>query len=439
MRRVSSAAGTVRLDGSTRRRRRDCGLAAPSSRCGTIRRGPSRHRSTDGARVPAPRSWSAAARAATSPTQSSRRRTSTAAARRRSARILRALPVPDTVAFFAEHRRAAARRAGGKLFPDSNRSRDVLDALLRELDRLGGSTCAPSTASPPSAPRRRLRASTRRAGALRAGASCSPRAVCRCPRPAATAPASRSRARLGHTIVPTTPALAPLLLDDGTPLQRRRSAASPLPVRLELAVDGADRDAHFGLDAVDALRRQRPRRAGPVAALAPRARSTARAGGDRQPLPGRHLRDASDARVAGAGRGGSRAPRFRPRSRPCCRRRWRRSCSTGTGIAAVPHPRRPDPRGPPPRSCTRCCEWPLPVTGSRGYDYAEATAGGVDLSEIDPSTMESRRCPGLFLVGEMLDVDGRIGGFNFQWAWSSAMAGGRALGRRSAANRRAAP
>jgi len=72
--------------------------------------------------------------------------------------------------------------------------------------------------------------------------------------------------------------------------------------------------------------------------------------------------------------------------------------------------------------------WPLAVTGSRGYTYAEATAGGVALDEIDPATMESRVCSGLFLVGEILDVDGRIGGFNFQWAWSSAHVAGTALG-----------
>ena len=71
--------------------------------------------------------------------------------------------------------------------------------------------------------------------------------------------------------------------------------------------------------------------------------------------------------------------------------------------------------------------WPLDVTGSRGYTYAEATAGGVALDEIDPATMESRVCPGLFLVGEILDVDGRIGGFNFQWAWSSAHVAAAAL------------
>jgi predicted flavoprotein YhiN len=70
----------------------------------------------------------------------------------------------------------------------------------------------------------------------------------------------------------------------------------------------------------------------------------------------------------------------------------------------------------------------LPVTGTRGYNHAEATAGGVALTEIDPATMQSRVCPGLFLVGEILDVDGRIGGFNFQWAWSSGRVAGSALG-----------
>jgi len=72
-------------------------------------------------------------------------------------------------------------------------------------------------------------------------------------------------------------------------------------------------------------------------------------------------------------------------------------------------------------------EWPVNISDSRGYNYAEATAGGVALDEIDPSTMESRRCPGLYLVGEMLDVDGRIGGFNFQWGWASARVAARAI------------
>lgn len=63
--------------------------------------------------------------------------------------------------------------------------------------------------------------------------------------------------------------------------------------------------------------------------------------------------------------------------------------------------------------------FPFAVNGDRGYSFAEATAGGVDLAEVNWRTMESRVVPGLFLCGEVLDVDGRIGGFNFQWAWST--------------------
>jgi hypothetical protein len=64
--------------------------------------------------------------------------------------------------------------------------------------------------------------------------------------------------------------------------------------------------------------------------------------------------------------------------------------------------------------------WLLPVRDSRGYSHAETTAGGVPLAEADPRSLGSRKCPGLYLAGEILDVDGRIGGFNFQWAWASA-------------------
>ncbi len=66
----------------------------------------------------------------------------------------------------------------------------------------------------------------------------------------------------------------------------------------------------------------------------------------------------------------------------------------------------------------------LPVIGSRGWNFAEVTAGGVPLQEINPTSMESKRIPGLYLVGEMLDCDGRIGGFNFQWSWSTGYLAG---------------
>ncbi len=72
------------------------------------------------------------------------------------------------------------------------------------------------------------------------------------------------------------------------------------------------------------------------------------------------------------------------------------------------------------------CSLELPIGGSRGYTFAEVTAGGVPLSELHLDTMESRVCPGLYLCGEICDVDGRIGGFNFQWAWSSGFVAGTA-------------
>jgi predicted flavoprotein YhiN len=70
------------------------------------------------------------------------------------------------------------------------------------------------------------------------------------------------------------------------------------------------------------------------------------------------------------------------------------------------------------------CKYELPVTGDEGYKKAEVTGGGVALSEIHPRTMESRRVPGLFLCGEMLDAFGPIGGYNFQWAWATGRAAG---------------
>ena len=71
----------------------------------------------------------------------------------------------------------------------------------------------------------------------------------------------------------------------------------------------------------------------------------------------------------------------------------------------------------------------LPVERPRGWNYAEVTAGGVPLGEIDYRTMASRVVPGLHLIGEMLDCDGRIGGFNFQWAWATGYLAGRAAAR----------
>lgn len=65
------------------------------------------------------------------------------------------------------------------------------------------------------------------------------------------------------------------------------------------------------------------------------------------------------------------------------------------------------------------------ITGTKGFDQAQVTAGGVDTGEIHPETMESRLVPGLFFAGEVMDVDGMCGGYNLQWAWSSGYAAGK--------------
>ena len=65
--------------------------------------------------------------------------------------------------------------------------------------------------------------------------------------------------------------------------------------------------------------------------------------------------------------------------------------------------------------------WTLPVAGTQGFDQAQVTAGGASLKDFDIRCMQSLRCPGLFAAGEVLDVDGDCGGFNLQWAWSSAL------------------
>jgi predicted Rossmann fold flavoprotein len=72
-------------------------------------------------------------------------------------------------------------------------------------------------------------------------------------------------------------------------------------------------------------------------------------------------------------------------------------------------------------------EWAVKPAGTEGYGKAEVTAGGVDTGELSSKTMESRKVPGLFFIGEVVDVTGHLGGFNFQWAWASGACAGRAL------------
>jgi predicted Rossmann fold flavoprotein len=72
-------------------------------------------------------------------------------------------------------------------------------------------------------------------------------------------------------------------------------------------------------------------------------------------------------------------------------------------------------------------QWEITPAGTEGYAKAEVTAGGVDTDELSSKTMEARKQPGLFIIGEVVDVTGWLGGYNFQWAWASAAAAGQAV------------
>ena len=69
--------------------------------------------------------------------------------------------------------------------------------------------------------------------------------------------------------------------------------------------------------------------------------------------------------------------------------------------------------------------WEITPGGTEGYKKAEVTAGGIDTSALSSQTMEVRSVPGLYFIGEVVDVTGQLGGYNFQWAWASGFAAGR--------------
>ncbi len=71
--------------------------------------------------------------------------------------------------------------------------------------------------------------------------------------------------------------------------------------------------------------------------------------------------------------------------------------------------------------------WQVTPAATEGYGKAEVTAGGVDTNELSARTMEARKVPGLFFIGEVVDVTGQLGGFNFQWAWASGFCAGQAI------------
>jgi predicted Rossmann fold flavoprotein len=333
--------------------------------------------------------------------------------------ILRAFPVRDTIAFFRELGIPLHEEADGKLFPDSNRARDVLDGLLGEVARTGArliSACRVLDVTRET--EGGFRVSTSR-GALVATAVVLATGGCSLPKTGSDGAGLGIAERLGHTTVATTPGLAPLILlnDDG--LHQELSGVSH-EVELTLWVNGVAEMrltgallwTHFGIS-------------GPVVLNASRHWARAVLEGKNVALTanfcaGRRFEDI-DARLTALAIERPKASVQAALSTELpasvaaalLRRLLIASDPVSQVLAHLPRDRRR-------RLAHALAEWTLPVSETRGYNYAEVTAGGIALGEIDPVTMESRVCPGLFVVGEALDVDGRIGGFNFQWAWASA-------------------
>ena len=338
-------------------------------------------------------------------------------------RVLRAFPVADTVAFFAELGVPLHEEADGKLFPNTNRSRDVLEALLRETERVGATVRTGQRVLDVTRADGAFVVTTSD-GAFRAGAVVLATGGQSLPKTGSDGAGFTIARRLGHTIIPPTPGLAPLLL--GAPSFHADVSGVAQDVELTVWVDGVAETrltgallwTHFGVS-------------GPVALDASRH-------WHRATLEGRTVSITVNFVVASFEQTDQHWTALtvsRPKTSilhalatvmPASVAAALLASLNMDGTTELAHFPRDDRR----RLVHALVEWPLPVTGSRGYNYAEVTAGGVALAEIDPSTMESRVCPGLFLVGEVLDVDGRLGGFNFQWAWSSGRVAGAALAAR---------
>jgi len=335
--------------------------------------------------------------------------------------VLRAFPAGRAIAFFSELGVTLHEEEDGKLFPDSNTSRTVLNALLDEAERLGISVI---TGERVIALDRHGESfvTTTAAGRLirspRAALATGGRSL---PKTGSDGFGYELARRLGHRHVDTVPALAPLVFAGWEALTGiSQPAAMTLRTNGQTAVmlQGPMLWTHFGAS-------------GPVALNVSRHWHRAYDSGEPWEVslnvcPGDTF-ESLDAWLR-------ELEQIRPRARvatvlaarlpAAVAERWVRTAGIGDELSMAHLSR--EQRHALVRALL---DTTLPIEGSRGFAYAEVTAGGVPLDEVDSATMESRVCPGLYLTGEILDVDGRLGGFNFQWAWSSAWVASQAIGR----------
>ncbi len=346
--------------------------------------------------------------------------------------VLRAVGVDHTRSVFAGLGVALVEEPLGKLFPASGRARDVLDALLQACTR-SGVVARFGTPVQRLAPRDDGGWDVDGTVARRVVVATGGRSV---PATGSTGFGLDLATALGHDLVPAVPALAPLL---GAAHEELAGVTVPVVLRVVDADDGRERRRAAGsllvthrgvtgpaaLDVSEVVERAaaegRPVRVladlwtladpdGPFAShlAAPK-------------LPGCCLREPPPAAQVGEvdrdlqawASGDPRATLGSVLGARLPRRLVRTITTSGdTAIGQLP-------RGERRAVAGRLAAWDLGVTGTAGYAKAEVTAGGVRLDELDRATLASRKAPGLHLCGEVCDVTGRLGGFNFQWAWSS--------------------
>jgi hypothetical protein len=338
--------------------------------------------------------------------------------------VLRAFPAHRAAEFFDELGVALHEEEDGKLFPDTNRARTVLDALLHELARAGAELHSARRVVAVQRSDRGFVVDTAEGASYSAGVVVLATGGRSLPKSGSDGTGYGVARRLGHGYVETTPALVPLILE-GSSHARLAGVAHPAAVtlrvegRIVVRLEGAMLWTHFGASGPLMLNASRHWLRARLEAQDPEVLLNV--------MPGETF-ESVEAWL-------QEQQRDRPRAsvRSVLASKLPASVATawidGLGLhdaITMAHLSREDRR----RVVRALTEMPLSVRDSRGYNYAEVTAGGIPLGEVDPATMESRVCPGLYLVGEILDVDGRLGGFNFQWAWSSAWVAARDIARR---------
>jgi len=331
-------------------------------------------------------------------------------------KVLRRFGVEETVGFFAELGVELKREETGKLFPVTDDAHTVLDALLAAARRAGVDLRHPERVESvmPADGGFRIRTAAGEHVARRVVLSTGGKAL---PKSGSDGAGLAIAAGLGHRVTDhVVPSLVPLRLPEGHWIAELSGLT--VPAELVLRSGGGKRLAsfadstlctHFGLSGPSVLNISRhwtmARFDDPGARL------------ELSWTPGMDVEAIDRALVEAKGRGvGTVLRAWLPE------RLVRALCAAaGVDAAATPQQLARERR----RGLSQLvAATPLPVTGDRGFTFAEATAGGVPLSEVRLETMESRVVPGLHLAGEVLDVDGRIGGFNFQWAWASGFVAG---------------